>query len=43
MNYLTREQQKVLCVVILLLLVGLTVKTCRTVRPASTTVSSHAP
>ena len=34
MKYLTKEQQKVLCVILLLLLVGLAVKTWRTAHPA---------
>lgn len=33
MKYLTSEQQKVLCVIVLLLLVGLAVKTWRTAHP----------
>ena len=33
MNYLTKEQQKVLCMVVLLLLIGLAVKTWRTAHP----------
>jgi hypothetical protein len=33
MNYLTKEQQKVLCVILLLLLTGLAVKTWRTGHP----------
>lgn len=34
MNYLTKEQQKVLCVIILLLLMGLAVKTWRIAHPS---------
>jgi hypothetical protein len=34
MKYLTKEQQKVLCVVLILLLTGLAVKTWRTAHPA---------
>ncbi len=33
MNFLTKEQQKVLCVILLLLLTGLAVKTWRTAHP----------
>jgi hypothetical protein len=33
MKYLTKEQQKVLCVILFLLLVGLAVKTWRTAHP----------
>jgi hypothetical protein len=33
MKYLTREQQKVLCVILFLLLTGLAVKTWRTAHP----------
>ena len=33
MKYLTEEQQKVLCVILLLLLTGLIVKTWRTAHP----------
>ena len=33
MKYLTKEQQKVLCVILLLLLTGLAVKTWRTAHP----------
>jgi hypothetical protein len=33
MKYLTKEQQKVLCVVLVLLLTGLAVKTWRTAHP----------
>jgi hypothetical protein len=35
MKYLTKEQQKVLCVIVLLLLVGLAVKTWRTTHPSN--------
>ncbi len=35
MKYLTKEQQTVLCVIILLLLTGLAVKTWRTAHPPS--------
>jgi hypothetical protein len=35
MKYLTKEQQKVLCVILLLLLVGLAVKTWRTAHPST--------
>ena len=35
MNYLTKEQQKVLCVIVLLLLMGLAVKTWRTAHPSA--------
>ena len=35
MKYLTKEQQKVLCVILLLLLVGLAVKTWRTAHPSA--------
>jgi hypothetical protein len=34
MNYLTKEQQKVLCVIVLLLLMGLAVKTWRIAHPS---------
>jgi hypothetical protein len=34
MKYLTKDQQKVLCVVLLLLLIGLAVKTWRTAHPS---------
>jgi hypothetical protein len=33
MNFLTKDQQKVLCVLVLLLVVGLAVKTCREAQP----------
>lgn len=33
MKYLTKEQQKVLCVLLLILLTGLTVKVWRTMNP----------
>ena len=33
MKYLTQDQQKVLCVILLLLLTGLAVKTWRTAHP----------
>ena len=33
MKYLTEEQQKVLCVILILLLTGLAVKTWRTAHP----------
>jgi hypothetical protein len=36
-KYLTKEQQKVLCVILLLLLVGLAVKTWRTAHPPKQT------
>jgi hypothetical protein len=36
MNFLTNEQQKVLCVILLLLLTGLAVKTWRTAHPPRT-------
>jgi hypothetical protein len=39
MKYLTKEQQKVLCVVVLLLLVGLAVKTWRTAHPPNRDVT----
>jgi len=41
-NFLTKEQQKVLCVILLLLLVGLAVKTYRTRHPR-TAAASLAP
>ena len=34
MNYLTKEQQKVLCVIVLLLLMGLALKTWRIAHPS---------
>jgi len=34
MKYLTKEQQTVLCVIVLLLLVGLAVKAWRTAHPS---------
>ncbi|HWN94702.1 MAG TPA: hypothetical protein VNT99_06705 [Methylomirabilota bacterium] len=37
MKYLTNEQQKVLCVILFLLLVGLAVKTWRTAHPPAAT------
>jgi len=40
MKYLTKEQQKVLCVILLLLLTGLAVKTWRTAHPAQQTTNS---
>jgi hypothetical protein len=40
MKYLTKEQQKVLCVILLLLLTGLAVKTWRTAHPTQQTTNS---
>ena len=42
MKYLTKEQQKVLCVILLLLLTGLAVKTWRTAHPSPPTLNSTA-
>jgi hypothetical protein len=42
MKYLTSEQQKVLCVIVLLLLVGLAVKGWRTANPPVTTEATQA-
>jgi len=39
MKYLTKEQQKVLCVILLLLLTGLAVKTWRTAHPPKPTLN----
>jgi hypothetical protein len=43
MKYLTNEQQKVLCVILLLLLTGLAVKTWRTAHPPKHAVTTQAP
>jgi len=43
MNYLTKEQQKVLCVILLLLLTGLAVKTWRTAHPPKQASTTQAP
>ena len=43
MKYLTKEQQTVLCVIILLLLTGLAVKTWRTAHPPKDRPVSAAP
>lgn len=43
MKYLTKEQQKVLCVIILLLLTGLAVKTWRTAHPKTSVGVPPAP
>ena len=40
MKYLTKEQQKVLCVILLLLLTGLAVKTWRQANPSRQTKNS---
>lgn len=40
MKYLTKEQQKVLCVILLLLLTGLAVKTWRTAHPTQQTTNT---
>jgi hypothetical protein len=42
MKYLTKEQQKVLCVILLLLLTGLAVKTWRTAHPSQQTTNNVA-
>ena len=42
MKYLTQEQQKVLCVILLLLLTGLAVKTWRTAHPPKQTAQGQA-
>jgi hypothetical protein len=41
MKYLTKEQQKVLCVILFLLLVGLAVKTWRTAHPPQQAGATH--
>ncbi|HEX5221655.1 MAG TPA: hypothetical protein VFZ59_18975 [Verrucomicrobiae bacterium] len=43
MNALTKQEQKVLCVVLGLLLLGLAVKTYRTARPPVATVQATTP
>ena len=43
MNYLTKEQQKVLCMILLLLLTGLAVKTWRTAHPPAPAAQSQPP
>jgi hypothetical protein len=43
MKHLTKEQQTVLCVIILLLLTGLAVKTWRTAHPSSQAAATRAP
>ena len=40
MKYLTKEQQKVLCVILLLLLTGLAVKTWRQAKPLQQSTNS---
>jgi len=40
MKYLTKEQQKVLCVILLLLLTGLAVKTWRNAHPTQQTTNT---
>ena len=42
MKYLTKEQQKVLCVILLLLLTGLAVKTWRTAQPPKPAAQGQA-
>ncbi len=41
MNFLTKDQQKVLCFILLLLLTGLAVKTWRTAHPPAPTVTTQ--
>lgn len=43
MKYLTKEQQKVLCVIVLLLLTGLAVKTWRTAHPPKLAADAAGP
>ena len=43
MNYLTKDQQKVLCVILLLLLTGLAVKTWRTAHPPERAAAAPVP
>ncbi|HTD66298.1 MAG TPA: hypothetical protein VK846_07190 [Candidatus Limnocylindria bacterium] len=42
MKYLTKEQQLVLCVILLLLLTGLAVKTWRTAHPQKQAVQENS-
>jgi hypothetical protein len=42
-KYLTKEQQTVLCVIILLLLTGLAVKTWRTAHPPRENAATNTP
>lgn len=41
MKYLTKEQQTVLCIILLLLLTGLAVKTWRTAHPPNRTIPNE--